>query len=267
MLRTVLTFIIHRPWRQSAPCCAPAAAARRRVLILPLAAVALLPLAARPEAGQPPEPGVVAEALFLCDPLPPGGRDLNLSVAFEPDGAPGGGAAAISRLQLAVGLGERLGVTADVALDPATGRGLHSPGASLKALLRDPAGGALGVAASLDLLGASHSLAESEAAAGLGLIRSLGRLTLRAGASLASPLGGWTPHLHGGGSAALALGARWRVLAEAIVELGEGAPLLAAGPTLKVALGDATSLAAGALLDLRAPARAPSFVLQVTQGL
>jgi len=54
-----------------------------------LAALALLPAtslgdgAAEDGSGSPLEraPELVAEALFLCDPMPPGGRDLSLSVA------------------------------------------------------------------------------------------------------------------------------------------------------------------------------------------
>src|SRR5690242_9294532 len=116
-----------------------------RLAVLACAVVA--PLAVRGQDGEPdaapsPSPEIVAEALFLCDPLPPGGRDVNLSVVVargEPD--PETHAThlvAAPRVQLAMALGERLGLTADVGLDGADGVRLHAPGASLKVLLRAP---------------------------------------------------------------------------------------------------------------------------------
>src|SRR5512146_2519385 len=114
---------------------------RRLARPLLLATMLVAPLAARSEGGT--DGGVagrelVAEALFLGDTLPPGGRDLNLSLALERDRDPvTGGAATLSapRAQLAIGLGDRLGFTADVGLGM---DGEADPGASLKMLLRDP---------------------------------------------------------------------------------------------------------------------------------
>jgi hypothetical protein len=220
----------------------------------------LLPLAARPDA---PPPDAVVEALFLCDPLPPGGRDLGVSLALAPGDE--AGMALLPRMQLALALGDRLGVTTDVGVDAASG-GLHSPGASLKLLLRDSADGRLGVAASLDLLG-GHALEGTETGVGLGVIQPLGRLTLRASASVATPVAAWGPHLHAGASAAFAVGSRWRFLCEAVAEASDGALALSAGPAVKVALGPSSALAAGALFDLQGPSRQPSFVVQLTQGL
>lgn len=267
MLRTLLSFRIHPSWRSAPPCCAPAGRTRRRLLLALAVAVALLcllPAAARPDAPAPhATPEVVAEALFLCDPLPPGGLGLNLSVAGAPDA--GGRIGLASRVQVALGIGERLGLTADVGLDPAGGT-IRSPAASLKALLRVPANGALGIAASLDLLaGASGHAAET--ALGLGIIAPLGRLALRAGASGSTRIDGWTPHLHAGGSAALAFGTRWRVLCEVVSELGDGPASWSAGPTVKVALDAETSVSAGALVDLRQPAGLPAFAVQLARAL
>lgn len=259
MLRTVLNLTHRRPRARSLPCRPPSSRARRIGLLALRVAVALLPLVAR---AVPPGPDVVAEATFLCDPLPPGGRDLNLILSGTPDDA--GRLGLEPRLQLALGLGEETGLTADVAVDPASGSGLHSPALSLKRLLRPPEDGGLGVAASLDL---HTGDAGTEGGLGVGLIAPLGRLALRGSATLATPFAGFMPHLHCGASAALALGASWRLLAEAVTEIGDGRPALSAGPTVKVALGERAALAAGALVDLRAPGRTPAFVVQLTQGM
>jgi hypothetical protein len=53
----------------------------------------------------------------------------------------------------------------------------------------------------------SRALAESAVGLGLGAIRAVSAVTLRASASVVSPAGTFQPHLHGGASAALALGA------------------------------------------------------------
>jgi hypothetical protein len=92
------------------------------------------------------------------------------------------------------------------------GEVVHTPTASLKVLLRSPGPGRTGLSASLDLLGSTHSLAGTEAGLGLGAIRQVGRVGLRASASLATGASAWSPHLHAGASAALALGGRWRAL-------------------------------------------------------
>jgi hypothetical protein len=213
---------------------------------------------------------VVAEALFACDPLPPGGRDVNLSLALqrgEADPLTGEtSVVAMSRLQLAMALGDRVGFTVDAGVSTTGDLRLEAPGASLKVLLRDPAAGT-GLAASLDLYGPAHSLVETEAGVGLGAIRAVGPVTLRASASAATGISEWTPHLHAGVSAAAALGARWRVLAEAVTALSDGRAFLSAGPTVKVALGERTALMAGALLPISAGAAPPMVTLQLTQSL
>jgi hypothetical protein len=258
------------------PCLATPAA--RRTGFASLALAVLLPLAARPDdatAGiaaraEAPAPEIVAEAHFLCDPMPPGGRDLNLSVVVE-EGEPDpetGDASLVTfpRLQLAMALGDRWGLTADVGL-AAGGGALDAPGASLKLLLRAPDAGRTGLAASLDLYGSTHSLVESEAGLGLGAIHSLGRVALRAGASLATGLSGWSPHLHAGVSAAVALGDRWRALAEVVTDVAGGEAVVSAGPTVKLALGERTALMAGALFQVGPDAAAPSFSFQLTQAI
>jgi hypothetical protein len=215
---------------------------------------------------------LVAEALFLCDTLPPGGRDVNLSLGLaegEPDPATGRTEVVASpRAQLALALGERLGLTADVGLATVGEVELEAPGASLKLLLRDPRGGArTGLSASLDLFGSTRSLEETEAGIGLGAIRAVGPVALRAAASLASGVRDWTPHLHTGVSAALALGPRVRALAEVIGEVRGGEAALAAGPTVKVALGESTAFMAGALFGVSGEAGLPVFVLQLTRSM
>jgi hypothetical protein len=223
-----------------------------------------------PRVDAPPAPELVAEALFLRDDLPPGGRDVNLSVGFargEPDAGTGESAyVATPRLQLAMALGERVGFTADVGLVN-EGADLDAPGASLKVLLRAPAPDRTGIAASLDLLGSAHAFDESEAGFGVGAIRSLGPVALRAAVGGASGVASWTPHLHGGFSAALALGSRWRVLGEVVADGQGGALALGAGPTVKVALGEHTALMAGALFQVEPAASAPTFALQLTSAL
>lgn len=225
------------------------------------------PHAPRPEAA--PGPAVVAEALFLRDDLPPGGRDLNLSVGIaegEPDPDTGETSFAASpRVQLAMALGERVGFTADVGLvnDGAT---IDAPGASLKVLLRTPDAGRTGLAASLDLFGSTHSLHESEAGLGIGAIRSFGRVALRAAIGAASGVSAWSPHLHGGVSAALALGSRWRVLGEVVADGAGSEVVLGAGPTVKMAITETTALMAGALFQVE-PAAAPTFIVQLTSAL
>lgn len=243
----------------------PPRARRRGAALAVLGAVALLPAAA--SGADAPEAELVAEALFLVDPLPPGGRDVNLTLALErAEHAETGEATtrAVPRAQLAISLGERLGFTADVGLgldgDP-------DPGASLKALLRAPDGGHTGLSASLDVYGSSASARDSEAGVGLGAIRGIGRLGLRAAASVLSGVGAWSPHLHAGASAAVAFGGRWRALAEVVTDVAGGEAEVAAGPTLKVAVWERTALMAGALFRV-APARAaPAVVVQLTQSL
>ena len=205
--------------------------------------------------------------MFLCDALPPGGRDLTLSVAVAPVADPAmraSGFAASPRLQLAVALGERVGLTTDVGLGT-NGSALDAPGASLKFLLRAPEPGRTGFAASADLFGGSHDPSASEVGFGLGAIGALGWVTLRAGASLATRVATFTPHAHGGVSGALAVGTRWRVLGEVVTMASAHAASYAAGPTVKVALGESASLAAGILFPLAS--EAPTFTIQLGHGI
>lgn len=215
---------------------------------------------------------LVAEALFLCDTLPPGGRDVNLSLGLEegePDPVTGEtDLVAFPRVQLALALGERLGLTADVGVTTEGDTELDAPGASLKLLLRDPRGGArTGLSASLDLFGSTHALTETEAGLGLGAIRALGPVALRASASVASGVRDWTPHLHTGASAAVALGAHVRALAEVMADVRGGEADLSAGPTLKIALGESTAFMAGALFALSGDAGLPMILLQLTRSM
>lgn len=245
--------------------------------LLALAALLLSPLPALPQAASAaarleaalevePHP-LVAEALFLCDPLPPGGRDLNLVVAVvrgEPDPATGRPAyAVLPRMQLAMALGERVGFTAEVGLATEAQLALDAPAASLKVLLLEPGEGGTGLAMNLDLYGSTHSLAETEAGLGLGAIRAVGPVTLRASATLASGVRDWSPHLHAGTSAAVELGAGWRALGEVVADAGPHGIAFSAGPTLKVALGERAALMAGALFDLSGGPRLATFTTQL----
>ena len=238
-----------------------------RIALL-LAASPLLPSAAAAEAEREE---VVAEALFLCDALPPGGRDVNLSLRIEegePDAVTGETElVSLPRAQLAMALGRRVGFTADVGVTTARGAALDAPSASLKLLLRAPGAGRTGLAASLDLLGSTHSLAEVETGVGVGAIRPAGPLTLRAALSAATGVSSWSPHLHGGLSAAAALGPRWRALAEITAEISSGAVILAAGPTVKLALGERTAVMAGALFRLGPATATPVLTVQLTQAM
>jgi len=240
-----------------------------------LAAAAALVLAPALSRAQEPEAGdegtdVIAEALFLCDPLPPGSHDLNLSFAVEQGEDPVTGETELltaPRLQLAAPLGERVGFTVDVGLDTAGDVRLDAPGAALKVLLREPGANRTGLAASLDLYGSTHAVGDSEVGLGLGAIRGVGRVGLRAAASLVTGVSGWTPHVHGGLSAAVALGGRWRALAEVTADVSAGEVALNAGPTVKLQLGEATALMAGALFQVSPSASFPVFSVQLTRSL
>lgn len=264
------------------PCCTPPVRRARWILIAALIGGALLlPLLARSQdlEGQAgyvelakPAGEVVAEALFLCDPLPPGGRDLNLILAVQqgdPDPATGvAPLVANPRLQLALGLGERVGLTADVGVGSSQGGSLLTdPAASLKFLLRAPDAATTGLAASLDLFGSSSAVGQSEAGFTLGALRALGRFALRAGVGAATSVSTWSPHLHGGVSAALALGPRWRVLAEVVAEVAGGTATVSSGPTLKVLLGEGTALMAGALFGLTQGTAMPVVTVQLTRSM
>ncbi len=241
-------------------------------VMLALLAQALLPAGVlAQEQERADEPGVVAEALFLCDPLPPGGRDLNIGLALEhgeADQATGEtGYTATQRVQLAMALGGRVGFTADVGIGGGAGAPVYAPGASLKLLLRAPDARTTGLAASLDLLGSAQGLDDTELGLGFGAIRAIGRFGLRAGASVATGVASWSPHLHGGVSAALELGSRWRVLTEAVAEVAGGGVAVAAGPTVKLALGERTALMAGALFPFEPGVGTPAFAIQLTASL
>jgi hypothetical protein len=233
-------------------------------------ALAALLASAAPAGAHDPAPELVSEALFLADALPPGGRDLSVSVLLdegEPDARTGETSlTAAPRLQLAMALGDRVGFTADTGLD-SSGAAVDSPGASLKLLLREPRGGRLGLAASVDLFGSTRALEDGEAGLGLGAIRQVGRVALRGAAAVASPVGGWSPHLHAGVSAAVALGERWRLLGEVVSEVAAGEAVLAAGPTVKVTLGERTAVMAGALFEVSPASAWPAFTVQLTRSL
>lgn len=223
---------------------------------LALAAAFLLP--ARARGGE-----LVAEAAFLADTIPPGGRDLALSMtssAASPELAP--------RAQLAAALGPRLGFTAEVGVHRADERlALDTPSASLKLLARAPGTGRTGISFSLDLLGSARTVDEVETGAGMGALRAVGPVTLRAAVWGASTIAAWSPHLHAGASAALALGARFRLVGEAVAELTRADQAVAAGPTVKVALGERASLAAGALVGLTPAAEPATFFMQLSRAL
>ena len=245
------------------------------------AGLLLLPLAAWPQqaalatgldlAPEGEAPSLVAEALFLCDPLPPGGRGLNLVVAVargEPEPATGRATfAVLPRMQLALAFGERVGLTAEVGLGTATTLALDTPGASLKVLLREPGEERTGLAVNLDLYGSTRSFLETEAGVGVGAIRALGPVTLRASGTLVSGVLAWSPHLHAGASAAVAMGPAWRALGEVVAEVRPRGVVVAAGPTLKVALGARASLMAGALFDLSGGPRLAAFTTQLGHAL
>lgn len=244
------------------------------VLALLLALAALLPRAARAEAREAADPlaDVVAEAFFLADPLPPGGHELNLIVAGGPDAH--GTLDLLPAVELGLRPDPRVGLVVGAAVEPDSGvrrygdyqSPLHSPAASLRVLLRSPEGGALGVATCLDVLGPGPGH-EVEATGGLGLIRAVGAVTLRAAASVTTSVTNWGPRLHAGLSAAVGIGRRWRLLGEAIVETAGGETAAWGGPSAKVELRPDVALAAGALLDLRDPAQPPRLIAQLTVGL
>ena len=184
-------------------------------------------------------------------------------------GAPGSGALEpYSRLQLALALTDRVGMTVDLGLVADQGRVVaDAPGASLKLLLLDPAGGRTGLAASLDLLGSTHSLSGTEVGLGLGALQALGPVTARAGLSAATTTSRWGPHLHAGASAAVAPSPRTRALLEVVTDLGNGQRAVAAGPTVKVLLAERTTLSAGALFPVASAGGPPVFTVLLAQGL
>jgi hypothetical protein len=220
----------------------------RWLAILALAAVAACGALARAD-------DLVLEAAFLADPIPPAGSDLNVSLALAPGEAgwrPG--YEAQPRLQLATRLAPGLGLALDGGLvrTPA-GRVAAAPfAASLKLEFAEPDAGpaGFGLHASADLQADPAGWAASEAGLGLGVSRGTGPVTWRATAWGMSAVGRWDPHAHAGLSAALALGARTRLLVETVADLRRQGSALAAGPTLKVELAPGATLSAGALLGV-----------------
>ena len=246
------------------PCCRPPRRARLllfalALLLLALAA-ALAPRVAR--AVEREEQELVAEAAFVADTLPPGGRDLVASL-----GATSGDPGLSPRVQLAIGAGPRLGFTVDVGVAPARGGlALEAPAASVKLLLRAPGFDRTGVSLSLDLFG-GPTFAQSEAGLGVGLVRGVGPLTVRTALWGASPVGAFAPHAHAGASAALAAGSRVHLLAETVADLDGDAPAVAAGPTVKVQVAEAISFSASALLGMTAAADDAAVLFQLAHSL
>lgn len=240
----------------------PSFLAASRLLSVVAAAVFAFPTSPQGEdVEQDARPEIVAEALFLADTLPPASRDLNLVLAVER-----GDRDALTTspvLQLAVPFGDRVGFTVDLGF-PVSG-GIESPGASLKFLLRDAARAVTGFSASLDLYGSLRREVDTEVAFGVGALHPLGRIVLRATALAATGVSGWTPRLHAGVSAALALSSRWIALAEVMADTSLDGTVVSAGPAVKVALGESLALMTGALFEVGGPAM-PVFTFQVTQS-
>jgi hypothetical protein len=84
---------------------------------------------------------------------------------------------------------------------------------------------------------------------------------------VASGVSSWSPHLHTGVSAAIALGSRWRALGEVMADLAAGEVAVSAGPAVKVQLGEQTALMAGALFQVARGAGAPAFLFQLTRSM
>jgi hypothetical protein len=213
---------------------------------------------------------IVAEALFLADTLPAGSHDLTLVLAVEKGEAdPITGKQKLSAsptVQLAAPLGGRMGLTVDVGITT-DGGGLEHPGFSLKYLLRDAGPGTTGFSASFDLHGSLGSEGDAEAALAFGALRPLGPVALRGTALVATGLSSGTPRLQAGVSAALALSARWRALAEMVADVSRDGMAVAAGPTMKVVLGESAALMAGVLFEVGGSVRLPVVTLQLTQSL
>ena len=208
---------------------------------------------------------LVLEAAFLSDPIPSSGVDLTVSLGLTPgeDGR-GPGYESQPRAQLAARLAPGLGLAVDGGLvrTPAGQIAAAPFAASLKLELAEAGAGpaGLGLHASADLQADPGGWGRSEAGLGLGVSRGAGLVTLRGAAWAVSALGRWDPHAHAGLSAALPLGARARLLGEAVADLRAHGASLAAGPTLKVEVAPGTTLSAGVLLGV-APASGVLAVL------
>ncbi len=223
-------------------------------------------------AQEPPlaeEQEIVAESLFMYETLPVGGRELNLILGLEegePDPVTGKAAfIAVPEVELAVPLGSRLGFAAKLGI-ATDGKGIvEAPGASLRYYLLRPGAHRLGLAASLDVVGSTHSASDTEVGVGLGAIRAVGPVALRATLSGATRFSSWSPRLEGGVSAAIALGSRWCALAEVVTEAAGGDVTFAAGPTVKVQIAEHLGLKGGALFPLAPDLGTPAFAIQLTQ--
>lgn len=234
----------------------------RWLAVLALAGVAAAGTCARAD-------DLVLEASFLSDPVPAEGTDLNLALGLSP--GPAEDARAQPRAQLATRLAPGLGLAVDGGLmvGPAGETALAPFAASLKLALADASEVPGGVAlhASVDLQAEPLDWAGSEAGLGLGLSRRVGPVTLRGGVWGMSAVGRWDPHAHAGLSAALPLGARARLLVEAVADLRGAGSALGAGPTLKMEVAPGTTISAGALMGV-APWSGPTAVLvQVGRSL
>jgi hypothetical protein len=215
---------------------------------------------------------LVLEAAFLADPVPPAGTDLNLSLSLAPEDDGGTrGYGAQPRAQLATRLAPGLGLTVDAGLARSgSGRVTLAPfAASLKLGPADAGSGpgGLGLHACADLQADPADWAGSEAGLGLGVIRGIGPVTLRGAALVMSRVGRWDPHGHAGLSAALALGARLRLLLEAVADLRSSGSALAAGPTLKLEVAEGTTLSVGALLGVAPRFGVEAVLVQVGRSL
>lgn len=234
----------------------------RATLILALVGLALL-------AGRARADELVLEAVFLTDPVPVEGTDLNVSLGLAP--GPSEAAQAQPRLQLATRLAPGLGLTVDGGLVlGAAGEAAMAPVvASLKLALADPGGwaGGAGVHACADLQVDPLDHPASEAGLGLGLSRAAGPVTLRGAVWAMSALGRWDPHGHAGLSAALGIGLRTRALLEVVADLrGEGSSL-GAGPTVKVEVGPGTTASVGVLLGVAPWSGVSTVLVQVGRAL
>jgi len=227
---------------------------------MPVAPLLLIALPAVAAAEASDGRDVVAEAFFLADTLPPGGRELDLAVALERE--PAGEVAAAPTLQLATPLGERAGVTVDVGVGAG---GLERPGAAVKVLLREADPGATGLSASVDWHASPGPAGGGEVTLAVGALRRVGRIGLRATLLAVNGTSAWRPLARAGLSAAAELSRHVRVLAEVAADPRRGDTAISAGPTLKVSIGDA-ALMAGAMLEVGRPGR-QAFAVQLARSL
>ncbi len=244
----------------------------RIILRITLAAAALAPvLVPAQEPGPAEEDEVLAESLFMYDALPVGERELNLILGIEesePDPVTGEASlVSVPVVELAMPFGARLGLATRIAIATDGEAILDAPAASLKYLLRRPGAHRLGLSASLDVVGSMRSASDTEAGLGLGAIRAVGPVALRATVSGATTVSSWSPRLEGGLSAAIAFGSSWCALAEVVTKVAGGDVTFAAGPTVKIDIGEHLAIKGGALFPLAPGIGTPSFAIQLTQSL